>query len=1078
MLQRHTMLPALWLVIVVASGSVFAQSPGPDAPWRPPDGRPLLLVSFGSIVIAIIMAVITFWLLRRRSQLENRTQELEAKNRALLAEIGEHQRDAAAQFESEINGRIQADEALIEERELQQQRDFAVKIMDTLGQGVSVTNAEGRYEFVNPAYARMVGRPLNKILGQRPSDLVYHEDLALLVEARRHRQNGEVTSYEARFQRPDGSIVNTLITAAPRWQDNRVVGAISVTTDLTQHKRTEDALRASEERFRSLIQTAGSVILVLGTDFSILEFNREAERIYGFRREEVLGKNYLEFFIPEEFRDAIIADVQKVLGGEPTRGFENPVRGRGGQEYILLWNVIRLLDSNDHPIGIIAAGQDITERKQSEAAEREQRILAEALRDSAAVLTSTLELDEVLDRILTQIARVVPHDASTIAMIDGDMQCIVRHRGYMERGLEEFMSGLCFPVHNTKSQRIIETGLPLVISDVRNHSDWMPMKETNWIRSYLGAPIQVEGHVIGFINVDSAMPGAFTPIHAEHLQAFAHQASIAIQNARHASELQQRAAAEHEQRILSDALRETAAVLNSTLELSAVLDRVLTYVAQVVPHDAATIMLVEVDQIRVIRHRGYTEHGITPHQLNDIRLSLDKTLVLRRLMETGAPLAIDDVRAFPGWQVVPETAWIRSFVGAPIQFGGGTIGFLNLDSATPGAFTPVHAERLQAFAHQASIAIRNAQHTTELEQQVIERTTELEFERRQLQAIFDATGEGVLYNEDGSIRYINRALAMMTGYSAEDLIGQATDLLRAQPLTTEDSKRAQMAQQVIASGNIWREEITLRRKDGSEFDAALTVSLVGEPNIKPIRMVAVIRDISREKQLEAQKARFIAKAAHDLRNPVTSVDIRLYRMKQSPDNLSEHIPLMELAVNHLKHLVEDLLDLSTFENGVFVLRRQIVIAQMLLMNVLEMYQPLAERKLITFEATLPPMPVPIFIDGERMMQVLTNLVVNAINYTPEEGRVEIGVKTVADTNTATTYAVIYVHDNGVGIMPEDLPFIFQPFFRVAKDNRGTGLGLSIAKEIVELHGGQIMVESKVGEGSCFSIKLPLLNGET
>ncbi|MBF0526662.1 MAG: PAS domain S-box protein [Deltaproteobacteria bacterium] len=136
--------------------------------------------------------------------------------------------------------------------------------------------------------------------------------------------------------------------------------------NIAERQQAEKALRESEERFRSLVQTTLSVILYLSPDGRILEFNPEAERLYGRKREEVLGEKYLELFVPEAIRDVVAAEIKRVLAGEPTRGFENPIRARDGGERILVWNVNRNVDAQGRPSGIIAVGQDITERKRAE----------------------------------------------------------------------------------------------------------------------------------------------------------------------------------------------------------------------------------------------------------------------------------------------------------------------------------------------------------------------------------------------------------------------------------------------------------------------------------------------------------------------------------------------------------------------------------------------------------------------------------------------------------------------------------------------------------------------------------------
>jgi len=133
-----------------------------------------------------------------------------------------------------------------------------------------------------------------------------------------------------------------------------------------QRHQAEDLLRESEERFRTLYQTAGSVIAVVNPEGRISEFNPEAERVSGWRRQEVLGQGFLQLLVPAAYEETVKAEFQKVLAGQEIRGFEMPLKLHGGGERPFLWNVNRLLGKDGQIIGVIAVGQDIAERKRAE----------------------------------------------------------------------------------------------------------------------------------------------------------------------------------------------------------------------------------------------------------------------------------------------------------------------------------------------------------------------------------------------------------------------------------------------------------------------------------------------------------------------------------------------------------------------------------------------------------------------------------------------------------------------------------------------------------------------------------------
>ncbi len=133
-----------------------------------------------------------------------------------------------------------------------------------------------------------------------------------------------------------------------------------------ERKLVRQRLIETENRFRSVVQTAGSVIFVLSPEYRILEWNEQAEHLYGRQRQEVLNKDYLRLFVPEEIRDRVATDMRKVLSGKTIKSFENSIRIRDGSRRILLWNASALFDSKGQAIGVIAVGQDITDRKRME----------------------------------------------------------------------------------------------------------------------------------------------------------------------------------------------------------------------------------------------------------------------------------------------------------------------------------------------------------------------------------------------------------------------------------------------------------------------------------------------------------------------------------------------------------------------------------------------------------------------------------------------------------------------------------------------------------------------------------------
>jgi PAS domain S-box-containing protein len=239
-----------------------------------------------------------------------------------------------------------------------------------------------------------------------------------------------------------------------------------------------------------------------------------------------------------------------------------------------------------------------------------------------------------------------------------------------------------------------------------------------------------------------------------------------------------------------------------------------------------------------------------------------------------------------------------------------------------------------------------------------------------------------------------------------------------------------------------------------------------------------VRERTAELQAEkAQQARFIANAAHELRTPITNLNTRIYLLQRTPEELAAHLSALQRLAQRMNRLVSDLLDMANFEHGLIKLNKQSIILQDVVADVVALQRPEAEKKGIALLVEQPEAPTVLIADEHRLQQVLTNLITNAILYTPEGGTITVslhdGEQCGDECQHPDEEAVkLRVRDTGAGIPPESLELIFQPFYRLQSQQSGTGLGLTIVQEIVRQHGGSICVESTVGEGSTFTVCLP------
>jgi PAS domain S-box-containing protein len=341
-----------------------------------------------------------------------------------------------------------------------------------------------------------------------------------------------------------------------------------------QRQQAEEVLRREHDMLERIAETSPVGISVVDRDGRITFVNARAEQILGLTKDEITRRTYnasawhITDFEGNPVLDSDLPFARVMATERPVYDLTHAITQPGGQRVLLSISGAPLVDEMGRIEQVVFAIEDITARTQVEGAEREQRVLAEALSDAAAVINSTLDIDHVLRSILAGVERVLPHDAANIMLAEEGVVHVAAHRGYAKRGLDVWIEHLHWPLAGLVGVRyMIETGKPLAIPDVRAYSGWVPIPESEWIRSFASAPIFAEGQVIGCLNLDSATVGFYTQAHAERLQAFANQASVAIRNAR-LYDAVQRHAADLEQRVTerTQALQESEARFRAIVE--------------------------------------------------------------------------------------------------------------------------------------------------------------------------------------------------------------------------------------------------------------------------------------------------------------------------------------------------------------------------------------------------------------------------------------------------------------------------------------------------------------------------------
>jgi PAS domain S-box-containing protein len=813
-----------------------------------------------------------------------------------------------------------------------------------------------------------------------------------------------------------------------------------------ERKRTEGALRESLQFSSSLLGNSPHPIVVINPDTSIRYANPAMERLTGFSAAEMVGRTAPYPWWAGEIWDQESQLLNESLQQEMRR-LEKCFKRKDGKPFWVEINAAPVMSDGEFRYRLVNM-LDITERRHADEEIRRRAAQLEALNAVIAAAAGAPALLELLETALDH----------TLKALGLEMGAIWRSGQYIVRGIEQ-------ETDEAKAHEALAAGLaissPIVVEDWLQVADDDPLKPVSQpvvsfgIRATLAAPILVGGRRIGGLTVDSPEPRPWATDELSLLEAIGQQLGAATERLR----LFQ---AEREQRGLAEALQEAAAVVSSTLEADEVLDRILEQVERVVPGDAFNIMLVtDTNKARIVRWRGYKrspENGLEAKA----EYSINAIPNLWKMMQTGETVIVSDTSIDPNWVVLGGQRWL-SYTGAPIKLGGVIVGILNVNGNQAGQFSLHDALRLQAFAAHAATAIQNSRlyqelrnYAEQLEKRVEERTAQIQAQYGQLDAILRSSSDGIIVtNSQGKI--------VRTNPIADSWLTQA--------LSPEDVSELKEAIRHLATRPAERLEIVLELAD---LDLELRAAPITET--EEMAAVVTVHDVSHMKALDRMKSQFVSNVSHELRTPITTIKLYAALMqKSSMDKWEGYLDTLAQEADRQARLVEEILQISRIEAGRLEITPCPTPLNELTQMVFANHQPLAQQEELVIEYR-PTEPGPVaLVDSDRMTQVLANVVTNAVQYTPRGGKVVIS--TGEKEAEGCKWATVTVKDTGMGIPEEELPHIFERFFRGERPRSmqvsGTGLGLAIAKDIVELHGGLVTVESKVDAGTTFTIQLPL-----
>ena len=522
-----------------------------------------------------------------------------------------------------------------------------------------------------------------------------------------------------------------------------------------------------------------------------------------------------------------------------------------------------------------------------------------------------------------------------------------------------------------------------------------------------------------------------------------------------------------------ETLYEITRELSASLDLGRMLHRTLDTVVPALPAQMGAVFVVNAAARQVVPDTTINWSG------EGVPLELLPSAW--RMGQADSLLLVNDLQAeqTETWVDLLAGSDTRSLMAAPLVANGEFVGLLAVASSRLEAFDPNHVRLFRAVVGQIDIAIGNAEVcrlTTEQALELGQMLRQQQEEATKDQAILTSIVDGVVVNDaEGHTILVNPAAERILDKPAGQLVGQD---FRVPFSLFDDKGREEVVEAMEAllgtsSSTVHKAYRMTLEVDSRIIHAQLCPVLTRHGDF--LGVVTVLRDVTKEVEADRTKSEFVSNVSHELRTPMTAIkgytDL-LHSGSVGPINGEQErfLAIIKNNADRLTALINDLLDISRVDTGrVRFVPQPLQIGDVIADVVNAMAgQAQVKNQILTYEvvAGLPD----LMGDRDRLTQVITNLVSNAIRYTPNDGEIEVRAYPVEGAMR------VDVRDTGIGIAPEDLGRIFERFYRadhpLVHEAGGSGLGLSIARMFVEMHGGRIWVESEQGKGSTFTLVLP------
>ncbi len=940
--------------------------------------------------------------------------------------------------------------------ELKQKDVYVNAMLDPLW----VVDEENTIQDINPAFTRLFGYSREQVVGSSIYDFCDERNAAIIrgqMEQRRDR--GMSSIYELSLMGRDGSTIPVLVSGSPILSGDRIVGRIGILKDFRDQKELRNELQHSKEYAETVMDSIEDQLIVIDKDYRIVRANRRAVLE---SRGQVIGE-FCHIAAHERGRpcwtEGRECPAQMVfITGQNYRTTHEHV-GRAGERRFHEIVASPIKDAAGNVLHVIELIRDVTERmKHEEEIFNKNRELI-ALNSVASLLNKSLRPEEIFSKVLDKMIEMIRMDGGGIFFIDEmkrEMTCQY-HRGISD----EFIKTMGrIRLGEDIPGRVAVSGQVLTTSDLsKDHRIERSIIKHSGIKGYCCIPIRGKERIIGVFCLFSFRVHVFSTEEVNILNSLGEMTGVALENVRlyekmrELYEQQRRRREEEQSQILSISTK-----LGSALELKDVLGSVLDVIRTIFNADFAWLLLSDAEGNLVLKSAAFPTGGG-----NEVIYPRGVSSIEGYAVDRKAPTVIADIRAETKFFVSPVLSHLaaQSVIAVPMHIGDKTVGAFALYYVGLREFREEELHFLRIIVNILAVSIERADYYVRA---IVEKGLS--------DTILQSVADGIMTVDRSSrIIAVNKAFERMTGMPAPEAFGlPVCDVFRYSVENMDfrlalgecmegalEGRRASMeADMVSASGYV----IPVLISSSPVLDSAGTVTGV----------VNLLRDISKEKEMDRMKTDLIRSVSHEFRTPLSAI-VGMTEMILEGDvddaRLRKYLHTILSEGVRLSNMVSDLLSIARIESGKETLRRDVIDVNAFLGHLTGSFSASIKQKGARVGYDVDA--VRNFVgDEEKLTQVLMNLMDNALTFSDEGCIVEITVKRRDDI------LEIALADNGWGIDEADIPHLTERFFRGShKDKvKGTGLGLALCSDIIRMHGGTMRIESAVGVGTTVLLSLP------